>query len=86
MTPDQENLSRRTPRTYTEHPCGPVELLSMVLGRELFERERPDEDWFGLVGSSVSSFCRRACEERGIDWDWVRGAIFSEGQHPGSTR
>lgn len=73
-----DRMSRRTPRTYTEDPVGPLELLSMVIGRELFERERPDEDWFGLVGSSVSGFCRRACEERGIDWNWMRLHIVCE--------
>jgi hypothetical protein len=65
-------------RRFTEEPAGPLELLVMALGRELHDRERPGEDWFGLVGSSVSSFCRRACEARSIDWNWMRDAISRE--------
>ena len=65
-------------RKYSEEPAGPLELLVMALGRELHNRERPGDDWFDLVGSSVAGYCRRACEARGIHWDWVRLAIVRE--------
>lgn len=71
-------VSSPRPRFYTEEPVGPFQLLVMSLGRELHDREHPDGDWFGLVGSSVQGYCRRACEDRGIDWHWVREAISQE--------
>lgn len=65
-------------RRYTEEPAGPLELLVMHLGRALHDAERPGGDWFGLVGSSVEGFCRRAMEARGLEWSWVREAIERE--------
>lgn len=65
-------------RRFTEEPAGPLNLLVMALGRELHDRERPGEDWFDLVGSSVGGYCRRACEARGLDWKWVVEAIQRE--------
>lgn len=65
-------------RKYTEEPCGPLEVLVMSMARDLHDAERPDDDWFGLVGSSVSSFCRRACEARRISWTWMSDAIRKE--------
>lgn len=59
-------------------PCGPLEMLVMSLARELHDAEHVDCDWFGHVGSTVSSFCRRACEARGLDWKWVLQAIERE--------
>ena len=66
------------PRRYTEDPTGPLETVVMYLARELHYRERPGDDWFGLVGSSVTSCCRRAIEARGLDWRWIHGAITKE--------
>jgi hypothetical protein len=66
------------PRRYTEQPAGPLELVVMVMARELHDREHPDCDWFGHVGSTVTSFCRRAVEARGLNWPWVMRAIALE--------
>lgn len=68
----------RALRRYTEEPAGPLEVLVMCLARELHDAEHADCDWFGHVGSTVSSFCRRACETRGINWKWVQEAITRE--------
>lgn len=65
-------------RRFTAEPCGPLEMLVMSLARELHDAEHADCDWFGHVGSTISSFCRRACEARGLDWKWVLQAIERE--------
>ncbi len=68
----------RALRRYTEEPAGPLEVLVMSLGRELHDAEHVDCDWFGHTSSTVSSFCRRACEARGLNWKWVQEAITRE--------
>lgn len=70
--------SLRGLRVYTEEPAGPLEVLVMSLARELHDREHADCDWFSHNGSSVTGFCRRACEARGLDWKWVYAAIERE--------
>lgn len=65
-------------RAYTEEPAGPLEMLVMSLARELHDREHVECDWFSHNGSSVTGFCRRACEARGLDWKWVYAAIERE--------
>ena len=65
-------------RDVCELPAGPLEVLVMSLARELHDREHLECDWFSHNGSSVTSFCRRACEARGLDWKWVYAAIERE--------
>lgn len=65
-------------RRYSAEPSGPLETLVLCAARELHDAERPGEDWFDLVGSSVTSFCRRAMEARGLEWRWIMDGIASE--------
>lgn len=83
---DTARAAPNTLRRYTLEPAGPFELLVMKLAREFHDEERPGEDWFGLVGSSVTSFCRRACEAGGMDWAWIRAEIERERLDPDTER
>lgn len=75
-------------RRFTKGPAGPLEVLVMSLGRELHSRERPGADWlsletgteswYGVEAGTVTDYCARACDTRGVSWSWVVEAIKIE--------
>lgn len=84
-------------RRFARQPVGPLEALVLALAHELHARERPGEDWFGIVSTSAGGtftaeedvleiYCRRACESRGLFWDWVKVAMSCERSDPSTDR
>lgn len=65
---------------YTEESAGPLEPLVMCAARQLHDDERSGEDWLEFAGSTVTSYCRRAIEARGLEWKWIMEAIARECQ------
>jgi hypothetical protein len=58
----------------------------LSLGCDLHDTENPNGSWLDIDEASAASFCRRAVEARGRDWDEILEAINAERLHLTPTR